>query len=131
MVMCPDSTDVLNVFLSCFIIYCCSLLQVEKIICNLRPALKLRLRFITHISKMEPAGVPQQPLSNGSPAQQASQVPVNVALPVTQWNEVIDWPWCEGSLQGEMSSELKRGMLYKRKEDYIRICASFSFAQWS
>ncbi|XP_048792552.1 mediator of RNA polymerase II transcription subunit 23 isoform X1 [Lagopus muta] len=58
--------------------------QVEKIICNLRPALKLRLRFITHISKMEPAGVPQQPLSNGSPAQQPSQVSVNVALPVTQ-----------------------------------------------
>ncbi|XP_010572999.1 mediator of RNA polymerase II transcription subunit 23 isoform X3 [Harpia harpyja] len=58
--------------------------QVEKIICNLRPALKLRLRFITHISKMEPAAVPQQPLNNGSPAQQPSQVPVNVALPVTQ-----------------------------------------------
>uniref|UniRef100_A0A8C3BBA4 Mediator of RNA polymerase II transcription subunit 23 n=1 Tax=Cairina moschata TaxID=8855 RepID=A0A8C3BBA4_CAIMO len=58
--------------------------QVEKIICNLRPALKLRLRFITHISKMEPAAVPQQPLSNGSPAPQPSQVPVNVALPVTQ-----------------------------------------------
>uniref|UniRef100_A0A8C3E472 Mediator of RNA polymerase II transcription subunit 23 n=1 Tax=Corvus moneduloides TaxID=1196302 RepID=A0A8C3E472_CORMO len=58
--------------------------QVEKIICNLRPALKLRLRFITHISKMEPAAVSQQPLSNGSPAQQPSQVPVNVALPVTQ-----------------------------------------------
>ncbi|XP_059691452.1 mediator of RNA polymerase II transcription subunit 23 isoform X7 [Gavia stellata] len=58
--------------------------QVEKIICNLRPALKLRLRFITHISKMEPAAVPQPPLNNGSPAQQPSQVPVNVALPVTQ-----------------------------------------------
>ncbi|NXF20094.1 MED23 polymerase, partial [Rhodinocichla rosea] len=58
--------------------------QVEKIICNLRPALKLRLRFITHISKMEQAAVSQQPLSNGSPAQQPSQVPVNVALPVTQ-----------------------------------------------
>ncbi|XP_062345967.1 mediator of RNA polymerase II transcription subunit 23 isoform X6 [Cinclus cinclus] len=58
--------------------------QVEKIICNLRPALKLRLRFITHISKMEPAAVSQQPLSNGSPAQQPSQVPVNVPLPVTQ-----------------------------------------------
>ncbi|KAF2974347.1 hypothetical protein EK904_009907, partial [Melospiza melodia maxima] len=57
--------------------------QVEKIICNLRPALKLRLRFITHISKMEQAAVSQQPLSNGSPAQQPSQVPVNVALPVT------------------------------------------------
>ncbi|KAM6324077.1 mediator of RNA polymerase II transcription subunit 23 isoform 7-T7 [Aegotheles albertisi] len=58
--------------------------QVEKIICNLRPALKLRLRFITHISKLEPAAVPQQSLNNGSPAQQPSQVPVNVALPVTQ-----------------------------------------------
>ncbi|XP_074000495.1 mediator of RNA polymerase II transcription subunit 23 isoform X7 [Numenius arquata] len=58
--------------------------QVEKIICNLRPALKLRLRFITHISKMESAAVAQQPLSNGSPAQQPGQVPVNVALPVTQ-----------------------------------------------
>ncbi|XP_061846688.1 mediator of RNA polymerase II transcription subunit 23 isoform X4 [Colius striatus] len=58
--------------------------QVEKIICNLRPALKLRLRFITHITKMEPAAVAQQPLSSGSPAQQPSQVPVNVALPVTQ-----------------------------------------------
>ncbi|KAJ7421364.1 hypothetical protein BTVI_18632 [Pitangus sulphuratus] len=58
--------------------------QVEKIICNLRPALKLRLRFITHISKMESAAVAQQPLSNGSPAQQPNQVPVNVTLPVTQ-----------------------------------------------
>ncbi|KAM9382634.1 mediator of RNA polymerase II transcription subunit 23 isoform 7-T7 [Phaethornis superciliosus] len=58
--------------------------QVEKIICNLRPALKLRLRFITHISKMESAAVAQQPLSSGSPAQQPSQVPVNVALPVSQ-----------------------------------------------
>ncbi|XP_075564361.1 mediator of RNA polymerase II transcription subunit 23 isoform X14 [Pelecanus crispus] len=58
--------------------------QVEKIICNLRPALKLRLRFITHISKMEPAAVAQPPLNNGSPAQQPNQVPVNVALPVTQ-----------------------------------------------
>lgn len=37
---------------------------------------------------MEPAAVPQQPLSNGSPAQQPSQVPVNVALPVTQWRGV-------------------------------------------
>lgn len=55
--------------------------QVEKIICNLKPALKLRLRFITHISKMEPA-VPPQALSSGSPAPQANQVPT--ALPVTQ-----------------------------------------------
>ncbi|KAI1240951.1 hypothetical protein IHE44_0009403 [Lamprotornis superbus] len=60
------------------------MIEVEKIICNLRPALKLRLRFITHISKMESAAVSQQPLSSGSPAQQPSQVPVNVALPVTQ-----------------------------------------------
>ncbi|XP_065256409.1 mediator of RNA polymerase II transcription subunit 23 isoform X7 [Emys orbicularis] len=53
--------------------------QVEKIICNLRPSLKLRLRFITHISKMEPAAIPQQSINSGSPAPQPSQVPVNVA----------------------------------------------------
>ena len=47
---------------------------------------------------MESAAVPQQPLSNGSPAQQPSQVPVNVALPVTQWNEAFGWPGCEGFL---------------------------------
>uniref|UniRef100_A0ACB8GDD5 Mediator of RNA polymerase II transcription subunit 23 n=2 Tax=Sphaerodactylus townsendi TaxID=933632 RepID=A0ACB8GDD5_9SAUR len=57
--------------------------QVEKIICNLRPALKLRLRFM-HISKMESASVSQQPVSNMSPAPQPTQVPVNVALPVSQ-----------------------------------------------
>ncbi|KAL2792605.1 mediator of RNA polymerase II transcription subunit 23 isoform l [Daubentonia madagascariensis] len=56
--------------------------QVEKIICNLKPALKLRLRFITHISKMEPAAVPAQAVNSGSPASQANQVPVS--LPVTQ-----------------------------------------------
>ncbi|XP_022412373.1 mediator of RNA polymerase II transcription subunit 23 isoform X6 [Delphinapterus leucas] len=56
--------------------------QVEKIICNLKPALKLRLRFITHISKMEPAAVPPQAVSSGSPAPQSNQVPVS--LPVTQ-----------------------------------------------
>nr|XP_020042455.1 mediator of RNA polymerase II transcription subunit 23 isoform X3 [Castor canadensis] len=56
--------------------------QVEKIICNLKPALKLRLRFITHISKMEPAAVPQQALSSGSPAPQSTQGPAS--LPVTQ-----------------------------------------------
>ncbi|XP_012520679.1 PREDICTED: mediator of RNA polymerase II transcription subunit 23 [Propithecus coquereli] len=56
--------------------------QVEKIICNLKPALKLRLRFITHISKMEPAAVPPQAVNSGSPASQANQVPVS--LPVTQ-----------------------------------------------
>lgn len=56
--------------------------QVEKIICNLKPALKLRLRFITHISKMEPAAVPPQAISSGSPAPQSSQGPVS--LPVTQ-----------------------------------------------
>ncbi|KAL1770137.1 mediator of RNA polymerase II transcription subunit 23 isoform X2 [Sigmodon hispidus] len=55
--------------------------QVEKIICNLKPALKLRLRFITHISKMEPA-VPPQALNSGSPAPQSNQVPAS--LPVTQ-----------------------------------------------
>ncbi|KAB1275213.1 Mediator of RNA polymerase II transcription subunit 23 [Camelus dromedarius] len=56
--------------------------QVEKIICNLKPALKLRLRFITHISKMEPATVPPQAINSGSPAPQSNQVPVS--LPVTQ-----------------------------------------------
>eukprot|EP00069_Balaena_mysticetus_P020418 bmy_12937T0 len=56
--------------------------QVEKIICNLKPALKLRLRFITHISKMEPAAVPPQAINSGSPAPQSNQVPVS--LPVTQ-----------------------------------------------
>ncbi|ELW69423.1 Mediator of RNA polymerase II transcription subunit 23 [Tupaia chinensis] len=56
--------------------------QVEKIICNLKPALKLRLRFITHISKMEPAAVPPPAINSGSPAPQSSQVPVS--LPVTQ-----------------------------------------------
>ncbi|XP_072689989.1 mediator of RNA polymerase II transcription subunit 23 isoform X7 [Canis lupus baileyi] len=56
--------------------------QVEKIICNLKPALKLRLRFITHISKMEPPAVPPQAINSGSPAPQSNQVPVS--LPVTQ-----------------------------------------------
>ncbi|KAM5229165.1 mediator of RNA polymerase II transcription subunit 23 isoform 5-T5 [Ctenodactylus gundi] len=56
--------------------------QVEKIICNLKPALKLRLRFITHISKMEPAAVPPQAVSSGSPAPQTTQVPAS--LPGTQ-----------------------------------------------
>ncbi|XP_078068990.1 mediator of RNA polymerase II transcription subunit 23 isoform X2 [Mustelus asterias] len=57
--------------------------QVEKIICTLRPALKLRLRFVTHISKVEPA--PQvQPSSSASPANPSSQVSTGVALPVTQ-----------------------------------------------
>lgn len=73
----------------------CFFKQVEKIICNLRPALKLRLRFITHISKMEQAAVQQQPVNNGSPAQQPSQVPVNVALPVTQWSGGFCWPRCD------------------------------------
>ncbi|OBS64734.1 hypothetical protein A6R68_06727, partial [Neotoma lepida] len=50
---------------------------VEKIICNLKPALKLRLRFITHISKMEPA-VPPQALNSGSPAPQPNQVPTTL-----------------------------------------------------
>lgn len=58
--------------------------QVEKIICNLRPALKLRLRFITHSIKMEASAVPSQPVSSGSPAPQTSQVPVTVTMPVTQ-----------------------------------------------
>lgn len=102
--------------------------QVEKIICNLRPALKLRLRFITHISKMEPAAVSQQPLSSGSPAQQPSQVPVNVALPVTQWNEVRGWPWREGFLLlltkgSSVWSEI--WMLYKRIENHTDFCVDF------
>ncbi|KAM5126151.1 mediator of RNA polymerase II transcription subunit 23-like [Mantella aurantiaca] len=58
--------------------------QVEKIIFNLRPALKLRLRFITHISIQEPVSAPPQPVNSGSPAPQTSQVPVNVAMPVAQ-----------------------------------------------
>lgn len=58
--------------------------QVEKIICNLRPALKVRLRFINHSIKMEAAAVPSQPVSNGSPAPQTNQVPVTVTMPVTQ-----------------------------------------------
>ncbi|KAM9316931.1 mediator of RNA polymerase II transcription subunit 23 isoform 5-T5 [Gastrophryne carolinensis] len=58
--------------------------QVEKIIFNLRPALKLRLRFITHISIQEQVTAPPQPMNSGSPAPQTSQVPVNVAMPVTQ-----------------------------------------------
>ncbi|KAI5193953.1 Mediator Of Rna polymerase Ii Transcription Subunit 23 [Manis pentadactyla] len=52
--------------------------QVEKIICNLKPALKLRLRFITHISKMEPAAVPPQAINSGSPAPQSNQGPVSL-----------------------------------------------------
>ncbi|PIN88258.1 hypothetical protein AB205_0034820 [Aquarana catesbeiana] len=58
--------------------------QVEKIIFNLRPALKLRLRFITHISMQEPVPAPPQPVNSGSPAPQTSQVPVNVTMPVAQ-----------------------------------------------
>lgn len=67
-----------------FFFNCILLSQVEKIICNLKPALKLRLRFITHISKMEPA-VPPQALNSGSPAPQSTQVPAS--LPVTQWSQ--------------------------------------------
>ncbi|XP_076872671.1 mediator of RNA polymerase II transcription subunit 23 isoform X1 [Brachyhypopomus gauderio] len=64
--------------------------QVEKIICTLRPAMKLRLRFITHISKMEPSGaVPTatsatQPTAVSSPAPQGGAGPSNVPLSVAQ-----------------------------------------------
>ncbi|XP_048106556.1 mediator of RNA polymerase II transcription subunit 23 [Alosa alosa] len=67
--------------------------QVEKIICNLRPAMKLRLRFITHISKMEPAASvaaanananAPQPSAVSSPAPQSNPGPSNVPLSVAQ-----------------------------------------------
>ncbi|XP_064196166.1 mediator of RNA polymerase II transcription subunit 23 [Anguilla rostrata] len=67
--------------------------QVEKIICTLRPAVKLRLRFITHSSKMEPAAaaaaaaaaatVPQPP-NVSSPAPQSGAGPVSVPLSAAQ-----------------------------------------------
>uniref|UniRef100_A0A4W3IBS6 Mediator of RNA polymerase II transcription subunit 23 n=1 Tax=Callorhinchus milii TaxID=7868 RepID=A0A4W3IBS6_CALMI len=57
--------------------------QVEKIICVLRPALKLRLRFVTHISKVEPTA-PMQATHSASPANPVSQVSSAVALPVAQ-----------------------------------------------
>lgn len=56
--------------------------QVEKIICTLRPALKLRLRFITHITKMEPTAAvatatsSSQPTTVSSPAPQSGPGPV-------------------------------------------------------
>ncbi|KAJ8008996.1 hypothetical protein DPEC_G00084220 [Dallia pectoralis] len=63
--------------------------QVEKIIMILRPAMKLRLRFITHSSKMEPAtstsastSAPQSSSSVSSPAPQMN--PSNVPLSVSQ-----------------------------------------------
>uniref|UniRef100_A0AAY4E3H4 Mediator of RNA polymerase II transcription subunit 23 n=1 Tax=Denticeps clupeoides TaxID=299321 RepID=A0AAY4E3H4_9TELE len=65
--------------------------QVEKIICTLRPAVKLRLRFITHISKMEPgasaatnATNAAQPNPVSSPIPQNNPGPSNVPLPVAQ-----------------------------------------------
>ncbi|KAG2467838.1 MED23 polymerase, partial [Polypterus senegalus] len=57
--------------------------QVEKIICNLRPALKLRLRFITHISKMDPTSAPQY-TSVSSPASQSNQSTVSGPMTVSQ-----------------------------------------------
>uniref|UniRef100_A0A671RGY3 Mediator of RNA polymerase II transcription subunit 23 n=1 Tax=Sinocyclocheilus anshuiensis TaxID=1608454 RepID=A0A671RGY3_9TELE len=64
--------------------------QVERIICSLRPAMRLRLRFITHISKMEPAAaastatsVPQSS-SVSSPAAQSGAGPSNIPLSVGQ-----------------------------------------------
>ncbi|CAB1340254.1 unnamed protein product [Coregonus sp. 'balchen'] len=60
--------------------------QVEKIILTLRPAMKLRLRFITHTSKMEPAAasVPQPSSSVSSPAPQSNPGPSNLPLSVAQ-----------------------------------------------
>ncbi|KAG9347480.1 hypothetical protein JZ751_005047 [Albula glossodonta] len=64
--------------------------QVEKIICTLRPAVKLRLRFITHSSKMEPAAAAAaaasapQPANVSSPAPQSSTSSTNVPLSVAQ-----------------------------------------------
>ncbi|XP_058610919.1 mediator of RNA polymerase II transcription subunit 23 isoform X1 [Onychostoma macrolepis] len=62
--------------------------QVERIICSLRPAMRLRLRFITHISKMEPAAaaatsVPQSG-SVSSPAAPSGAGPSSIPLSVTQ-----------------------------------------------
>lgn len=64
--------------------------QVEKIICTLRPAMKLRLRFITHISKMEPASAAvtatsaSQPTTVSSPAPQSGTGPSSIPLTVPQ-----------------------------------------------
>ncbi|KTG03894.1 hypothetical protein cypCar_00013357 [Cyprinus carpio] len=66
------------------------MLEVERIICSLRPAMRLRLRFITHISKMEPAAaastvtsVPQSS-SVSSPAAPSGAGPSNTPLSVGQ-----------------------------------------------
>uniref|UniRef100_A0A6Q2Y1C4 Mediator of RNA polymerase II transcription subunit 23 n=1 Tax=Esox lucius TaxID=8010 RepID=A0A6Q2Y1C4_ESOLU len=65
--------------------------QVEKIIMTLRPAMKLRLRFITHSSKTEPAtstaastSAPQPTSSVSSPAPQSNPGSSNVPLSVAQ-----------------------------------------------
>ncbi|KAK2846226.1 hypothetical protein Q7C36_011080 [Tachysurus vachellii] len=64
--------------------------QVEKIICTLRPAMKLRLRFITHISKMEPATAvvtatsASQPVTVSSPTPQTGTGPSSIPLSVSQ-----------------------------------------------
>ncbi|KAG1929514.1 mediator of RNA polymerase II transcription subunit [Pimephales promelas] len=61
--------------------------QVERIICSLRPAMRLRLRFITHISKMEPvptaSSVSQTP-SVSSPAAPSGAGPSAAPLSVSQ-----------------------------------------------
>ncbi|CAM4695195.1 unnamed protein product [Leuciscus chuanchicus] len=60
--------------------------QVERIICSLRPAMRLRLRFITHISKMEPvptaSSVSQTP-SVSSPAAPSGAGPSSAPLSVS------------------------------------------------
>ncbi|XP_051511050.1 mediator of RNA polymerase II transcription subunit 23-like [Myxocyprinus asiaticus] len=59
--------------------------QVERIICSLSPAIRLRLRFITHISKMEPtATTTPQPTVVSSPAPQSGAGPTNIPLSVAQ-----------------------------------------------
>ncbi|XP_046729572.1 mediator of RNA polymerase II transcription subunit 23 isoform X1 [Silurus meridionalis] len=62
--------------------------QVEKIICTLRPAMKLRLRFITHTSKMDPATAvvttASQPSTVSSPVPQTGPGPSNIPLSVPQ-----------------------------------------------
>uniref|UniRef100_A0A8C2BVW2 Mediator of RNA polymerase II transcription subunit 23 n=1 Tax=Cyprinus carpio TaxID=7962 RepID=A0A8C2BVW2_CYPCA len=53
--------------------------QVERIICSLRPAMRLRLRFITHISKMEPAAAASVPPSSSVSSPAAPSIPLSVS----------------------------------------------------
>ncbi|XP_035384714.1 mediator of RNA polymerase II transcription subunit 23 isoform X1 [Electrophorus electricus] len=57
--------------------------QVERIICTLRPAMKLRLRFITHISKMEPVAAVTTVTSASQPTTVSSPAPQGGAGPPT------------------------------------------------